>query len=377
MFFHKKRRGASEPKARSSPAPGGGLKSSQTPAPKMSVRDISVSDPKARRQFPGPRQAEAALRVAVERSAYAELIAHAKESLEAEVCGVLAGQVCEDDAGVFVHVEAVIRGTAASQASTHVTFTQATWNAIHSTLERDYPKLRMVGWYHTHPGFGVEFSDMDLFIQENFFPGPTQIALVTDPLSGAVAICVNTPRGIEYLARFWVDGREQLCRLPERASVKPGPVTGEAAPRSDETQTLQVLEARISQLIQAVDEERTLHHQFLMFVGAVFCLAIVAAVGYTIYSQMISRLEPLKLDQIVPVPVLIGDKEVLLGVGVTEWHVPPELDALLVKREQLKLEAAAKAAKEAEKKARRKPGDSATATNAPAKSTPDPSNERK
>ena len=49
-----------------------------------------------RRDFPGPRSADVALRVAVERRANAELVAHAKESLEVEVCGVLIGQTCED-----------------------------------------------------------------------------------------------------------------------------------------------------------------------------------------------------------------------------------------------------------------------------------------
>ena len=43
--------------------------------------------------------------------------------------------------------------------------------------------LKIVGWYHTHPGFGVEFSEMDLFIQQNFFGGPAQIA----PRNGGAA----------------------------------------------------------------------------------------------------------------------------------------------------------------------------------------------
>ena len=143
---------------------------------KKSAAEVSVKEPVApekplRRNFPGPRGAQATLRVAVDRKANAELIAHAKESLNAEICGVLAGRVCTDDEGTFVHVEAAVRGSAASGGSTHVTFTHATWNAIHQTMEREHPELRIVGWYHSHPGFGVEFSEMDLFIQKNFFPG--------------------------------------------------------------------------------------------------------------------------------------------------------------------------------------------------------------
>jgi len=139
-------------------------KSGRDAAKSVSVRDMPGAEKPMRRTFPGPRNADAKLRVAVERSAYAELVAHAKSSLKAEVCGVLAGHVCQDDEGVFVGVEAVIPGASASEGSVHVTFTQETWNAIHTSLERDHPKLKIVGWYHTHPGFGVEFSEMDLFI---------------------------------------------------------------------------------------------------------------------------------------------------------------------------------------------------------------------
>lgn len=350
MFFRKKR---DQPPEKKEPV-------ART---KVSVRATSTPDKPVNRSFPGPRGAQSLLRVAVDRSAYAELIAHAKESLEAEVCGVLAGQICEDDEGVFVHVEAVIRGSAASQGSTHVTFTQATWNAIHESLERDHPKLRMVGWYHTHPGFGVEFSDMDLFIQRNFFSGPTQIALVTDPLSGAVAICVNTPDGIEYLTRFWVNGRDQQCVVPARDSVKPGASVSSPAPAGDVAQAVQALEARVNQLVQTVDEQRASFYQFLMFIGIVVCLGIVVSVGYFIYSQFASRNEPPKLNQYVPIPVQVGDKTVLLGVGVAEWQVPPELNAVYLQLEQLKREAQEKAAKESAKKAGQTATNSAAATN--------------
>lgn len=313
-------------------------KSGSEPA-KVNVSDAATGEKPVRRTFPGPRNADAMLRVAIERSAYAELIAHAKASLEAEVCGVLAGNVCEDDEGLFVSVKAVIRGTAASEGGTHVTFTQATWNAIHKTLERDHPELRIVGWYHTHPGFGVEFSEMDLFIQRNFFSGPAHLALVTDPLSGAVAICVNRPEGVKYLERFWVDGREQPCRVPAHASPKPD----EGASGGDSGR-LRALEERVGHLLQALDDTRAFHYRFMLTCGFIFCLALITAVGYTIYSQWKERIEPPKINQIVPIPVQIGDKTVILGVAITSWEVPPELNALMLQAEMLERKEAAKKA---------------------------------
>lgn len=342
MFFRKKRREESpkQPDA-------GAAKPRGTPGKeKIAVREVSSTEKPLRRAFPGPRGAQAPLRVAIDRSAHADLIAHAKESLNAEICGVLAGRVCEDDEGAFIHVEAAIRGTAASQGSTHVTFTQATWNAIYETLDRDHPKLRIVGWYHSHPGFGVEFSEMDLFIQRNFFSGPTQIALVTDPASGAVAICVNTPRGIEYLPRFWVEGREQAGQAPARTA--PGSVASEgAAPLSDDAaRRLQELESRVSGLVLALDEQRTSLYRFLLFAGMLFSVAIVVVAGYAIYLQLRARVEPPKNVGFAAVPVQIGDHTALLGVQVVSWQLPPEMNVMQQAVDQVRRELEKKLAQE-------------------------------
>ena len=167
-----------------------------------------------RRNFPGPAGSSSPLRANFSRRAYADLTGHAKESVDAEVGGVLVGEICEDGDGPFVDVRAIIRATAAREARAHITFTHETWTAIHTALDRDYPDFQIVGWYHTHPGFGVEFSAMDRFIQENFFSAKTQIAFLTDPLGGDTAICFNGPDGVEAMSKFWVDGREHTAKVP-------------------------------------------------------------------------------------------------------------------------------------------------------------------
>ncbi len=309
----------------------------------VKLKEATAASKPVRRRFPGPQQADATLRVGMERSAYAELIAHAKSSLKAEVCGILAGEVCEDDEGLFVSVETIIRGAAASEASTHVTFTQDTWNSIHRTLECDYPKLRIVGWYHTHPGFGVEFSEMDLFIQRNFFPEPTHLALVMDPLSGAVAVCINRPEGIRNVERFWVDGREQSCvPLPgskHAVSGSPAEASGGA-----EGERLRALDQRVGQLVQAWDEMRRFHQRLAIICGFVVCLTAIGVGVYLVYRQISAQYTPPRVNSMIPVPIKVGDKTVMMGVGVVEWDVPPELNAVLVQAELEERRAAAEAA---------------------------------
>src|SRR5882672_6987486 len=243
-------------------------KSAETPMPKdkeeVSVREVEKKVP-SWGKFPGPRGVDVPLRAAFSKDAYAAVVSHAKESLDKEICGVLAGKVCEDEDGSFILVEAAIRGTAAKQANTHVTFTQETWNTIHNTMDKDYPKLSIVGWYHSHPGFGVEFSDMDLFIQKNFFRSPTQIGMVTDPLGGDVAMIVETSKGIEYINKFWVDGREHRCKVPARemAATSSGDDAASVSTGALEKR-IEAMETRIGQLIQASDDMRAWFYRIIL-----------------------------------------------------------------------------------------------------------------
>jgi len=108
-----------------------------------------------------------------------EIRQHARSESKTEVCGVLIGTESEG----LTTVEACIAGVNAAQGGAHVTFTQDTWEHIYKIKDRDYPDERIVGWYHSHPGFGVFLSDHDTFIHKNFFSSPQQVAWVYDPHS--------------------------------------------------------------------------------------------------------------------------------------------------------------------------------------------------
>ena len=99
--------------------------------------------------------------------------------MKAEICGVMIGS---HDEGTTV-VEDCIRGEHSDQGGAHVTFTQDTWEHIYQIKDRDFPDKKIVGWYHSHPGFGIFLSDHDLFIHRNFFSAPHQVAWVYDPHS--------------------------------------------------------------------------------------------------------------------------------------------------------------------------------------------------
>jgi proteasome lid subunit RPN8/RPN11 len=129
---------------------------------------------------------------------------HARSNRTTEVCGVLIGT--ETDGQTTIN--ACIAGANAAQGGAHVTFTQDTWEHIYKMKDRDYPDGRIVGWYHSHPGFGVFLSDHDTFIHENFFSSPNQVAWVFDPHSDEEG-CFGWRNGrLERVPQFgFIDGR--------------------------------------------------------------------------------------------------------------------------------------------------------------------------
>ena len=146
--------------------------------------------------------------VVMRRSVIGDVRAHAKSSPDIEICGVLVGDIYHDADGPWCSVTANIRGNHASGRNARVTFNAETWTDIHKQMEEKYPKQRILGWYHSHPGFGIFLSKMDVFIQHHFFSAPWQIAYVDDPKGGDRGVFVwrqGTPIREQHLIDEDVD----------------------------------------------------------------------------------------------------------------------------------------------------------------------------
>jgi proteasome lid subunit RPN8/RPN11 len=308
---------------------------------------VQADENALRKEFPDPSARGQPLRIAMTPEASAEVVSHAKSSLDAEVCGVLVGRMCEDDKGAWIWVSAAIRGDSARQGGAHVTYTQETWQKIHEVKDRDYADSAILGWYHSHPGFGVEFSAMDMFIQENFFGGPGQIALVLDPLSGDEAICVNTGEGIRQVPQFWVNGRPRRCRVASHEDTEPAG-SGQGAGQ-DVARRLRAVEERLQQMLQATDDERAGRHHFRLALGMLVAVAIIFWIALTVSRVFFAREVPPE-EFVYDTPVRIGDENVLLGVKVIKWKMPRKWQEDLVEAVKQQLEAEAKQRQEVETK---------------------------
>lgn len=142
--------------------------------PKRAQSDRRTGLAAARRS---PREMEIiGLRSVSEATVYAHVFANA----DREVGGVLIGRMPAD--GSLPMVTGAIPAVSADERRATLTFTQDTWAHVHRTLDTKFPPdEQIVGWYHSHPGFGIFLSGHDLFIHENFFSSPSQIAVVVDP----------------------------------------------------------------------------------------------------------------------------------------------------------------------------------------------------
>lgn len=125
------------------------------------------------------------LPIFVDLDAYREMETHAASDTAVELGGVLlGGQYLDEDGRPFVFITDSLRAKHFEATKGSFKFTHDTWSEITRQRDEFNPDLRIVGWYHTHPGWSVFLSGLDLFICEHFFPGELDVALVIDPCQG-------------------------------------------------------------------------------------------------------------------------------------------------------------------------------------------------
>lgn len=109
---------------------------------------------------------------------------YAKEDTKNERACILLGEIIKIRKKKLqtLLIDAVVRVKFADSSPASIKFTQKSWSYINKEIDSKYPNKKIVGWFHTHPNFGIFLSKYDLFIHENFFNALWQIAYVLDPL---------------------------------------------------------------------------------------------------------------------------------------------------------------------------------------------------
>ncbi|MCJ7654226.1 MAG: Mov34/MPN/PAD-1 family protein [Dehalococcoidia bacterium] len=119
----------------------------------------------------------------IDKQAYDAIHRHGAANPQREVVGILLGNFSEDSSGKYrVDVAGIVKSESAPGNQTQAQFTHEVWLQLVESAKRDYPNQKVVGWYHTHPGFGAFMSDDDINSHRLAFSHPWHVAAVCDPI---------------------------------------------------------------------------------------------------------------------------------------------------------------------------------------------------
>ena len=149
------------------------------------------------------------------------IISHAHSDTKKELGGLLLGTIEESEYSLKVTLLAHIPAEFTDNSSASVTFTHGTWKYFEEIHKKNFPDLKIIGWYHTHPSFGIFLSSKDIFIQENFFNLPWQIALVVDPTNGTKGYFTwqNNKCNLSQKINYISDRKNKQSEVNEKLNV--------------------------------------------------------------------------------------------------------------------------------------------------------------
>ncbi len=110
-----------------------------------------------------------------------DIIRYSETDKRRELGGMMIGGYHTDLDIPYIEIDRYIDARHVDSRAASIKFTHETWEDIHRRKEEAAPESVIVGWHHTHPGYGIFLSRYDVFIQEHFFSFDYQVALVVDP----------------------------------------------------------------------------------------------------------------------------------------------------------------------------------------------------
>ena len=122
------------------------------------------------------------VKVYIKQDVYKALEKYASSDTTKELGTILIGDYCEQLGKTHVVISNYIKAKYTDASASTLTFTHETWDYVHRQHDLLYPDKKIIGWQHTHPNYGIFLSNYDMFIQDNFFNMPFQVAYVIDPI---------------------------------------------------------------------------------------------------------------------------------------------------------------------------------------------------
>ncbi|OUM98230.1 MAG: hypothetical protein BAA04_07125 [Firmicutes bacterium ZCTH02-B6] len=118
--------------------------------------------------------------------------------------GLLLGRAYRDDEGPFILVEHALAASHASPVLAPFRFGQQDWDLFRAQWRKMGAKHLVVGWFHTHPGYGARPTTYDRLLAERHFPEWWQLTYIIDPVQLRQGMFYWQDGELTPLGGFWV-----------------------------------------------------------------------------------------------------------------------------------------------------------------------------
>lgn len=165
------------------------------------------------------------VKVYIKQDVYKALEEYASSDTAHELGTIILGNYSDSLGKMNVVISEFIYAKYTDASASTLTFTHETWDYIHKEHEESYPNTKIVGWQHTHPGYGIFLSNYDMFIQENFFNMPFQVAYVIDPVQHIRGFFQWKSGKVEKLKGFYIYdevGKQIKIEQPKEKKISGG-----------------------------------------------------------------------------------------------------------------------------------------------------------
>jgi proteasome lid subunit RPN8/RPN11 len=174
---------------------------------KIKIRAIKPKTEKGKLPSKVDRQYPKTLPVVfISQDALQRIRQYASSDTSYELGGVLVGRIARASRRWFVEIRDFIAASKGVSRRASFEFTNEAQAHIHDELTSRFPDQKVVGWFHTHPGYGVFLSSADQFIDEHYFNDKHHIAIVLDPTKDDVetGVFVWTPEKQRLRVPFYI-----------------------------------------------------------------------------------------------------------------------------------------------------------------------------
>src|SRR4030042_1278921 len=161
------------------------------------------------------------------RQVYDAIYRHGAANPEREVVGILLGNFSEASTDRYrVDIVGIVKSDSAPGNQTQVQFTHDVWLQLVESAKREYPNQKVVGWYHSHPGFGGFMSNDDVNSHRVAFSHPWHVAAVCDPIKNELCFFGWDGPEIKAIPGFYT------CEAPVKKTETLPPPEKETGPRN-------------------------------------------------------------------------------------------------------------------------------------------------